>query len=65
VAVGDDDQMKIKNRFGGDETFCALLVRNSWMNDWGEDGDGWLPYEYIRRGLAEDFWFEISYCSSL
>jgi hypothetical protein len=23
---------------------------------WGENGYGWLPYEYLVRGLAEDFW---------
>jgi len=30
VAVGYDDRMKIKNRFGGEEPTGALLVRNSW-----------------------------------
>jgi len=23
---------------------------------WGEEGYGWLPYEYVMQGLAEDFW---------
>jgi len=56
VAVGYDDLMKIKNERGDAETTGALLIRNSWGGDWGEDGFGWLPYEYIKRGLAEDFW---------
>jgi C1A family cysteine protease len=56
VTVGYDDKMKIKNRFGGEETTGALLLRNSWGTGWGEKGYGWLPYEYISRGLAEDFW---------
>ena len=56
VAVGYDDKMKIKNKYGDAETTGALLIRNSWGGDWGEAGFGWLPYEYIKRGLAEDFW---------
>ncbi len=56
VAMGFDDKMKIKNRYGKVETTGAFLIRNSWGKDWGEGGYGWLPYDYVLKGLAEDFW---------
>ena len=57
VAVGYDDTMKIKNtNAGGVETTGALLIRNSWGTGWGSAGYGWLPYEYVLKGLAVDWW---------
>ncbi len=57
VAAGYDDRMKIKNtRPGTKETTGALLIRNSWGTGWGDNGCGWLPYEYVLQGLADDWW---------
>jgi len=56
-AVGYDDNLKIKNTNpGAAETTGALLIRNSWGTGWGASGYGWLPYEYVLKGLAVDWW---------
>jgi C1A family cysteine protease len=56
-AVGYDDTMTIKNATSGAiETTGALLIRNSWGTAWGDQGYGWLPYDYVLNGLADDWW---------
>ena len=57
MAVGYDDTLRIKNtNKGGLETTGAFLIRNSWGTGWGMAGYGWLPYEYVSKGVAQDWW---------
>jgi C1A family cysteine protease len=41
---------------GYDDARGALLFRNSWGIEWGDNGYGWLPYEFVLKSLAIDFW---------
>jgi C1A family cysteine protease len=42
--IGYDDEKKL------------IRFRNSWSDNWGDHGDGYLPYDFITSGLADDLW---------
>lgn len=50
VCVGYDDKRVIGDSQG------AFLIRNSWGVGWGDNGYGWLPYDYLLAGLTSDWW---------
>ncbi|MCY7274891.1 MAG: peptidoglycan-binding protein, partial [Phormidesmis sp. CAN_BIN44] len=52
VAVGYDDYKQVKDA----PLPGAILIRNSWGTGWGDRGYGWLPYDYVLKGLARDWW---------
>jgi len=54
--AGYEDGLVIKNAASGAQTKGAFLIRNSWGTGWGELGYGWLPYDYVLKGLATDWW---------
>lgn len=60
AAVGYDNKKEIINTQCRKKTKGALLIRNSWGTGWGDNGYGWLPYDYVLNGLALDFWSLLS-----
>ena len=51
AAVGYDDEKEVYGETG------AVEFLNSWGEDWGDHGYGWLPYAYIGSDfLCSDFW---------
>jgi len=57
VAVGYDDKVQIENKgLISNKTNGAFLIRNSWGRSWGDDGYGWLPYDFVLQNLAVDWW---------
>jgi C1A family cysteine protease len=56
LIVGYDDNITITNTSNGATTTGALITRNSWGTTWGDHEYGYLPYDYVTRRLAVDFW---------
>ena len=49
VLTGYDDNCILSTR-------GAFRIRCSWGTEWGTRGSGWLPYTFLKSGLARDFW---------
>lgn len=66
LIVGYDDNHRNIGGPNGGNGKGAFLIRNSWGSGWGDAGYGWLPYDYARTGLADDFWtcFKLSWIES-
>ncbi|MGV3527096.1 MAG: C1 family peptidase [Candidatus Sericytochromatia bacterium] len=41
---------------GYDDVKEVLIVKNSWGPAWGDKGYFYLPYDYVKLGLASDAW---------
>ena len=40
---------------GYNDSAGMLEFQNSWGTDWGDNGFGWLPYDYVTQHMASDF----------
>jgi C1A family cysteine protease len=41
---------------GYNDNLKLFIVRNSWGDDWGDDGYFFMPYEYVLSSYCRDFW---------
>lgn len=58
AVVGYDDELPT-GRATGAETYGALRFRNNWGSGWGDDGHGWLPYEFLLHSISRQTWLVI------
>ena len=58
VAIGYDDNHEVVPPDGRAVTKGAFRIRNSYGKKYSDDGLGWLPYGYLERGEAVE-WFAV------
>lgn len=58
LIVGYDDAKSITNTLpGGPSATGAFKIQNSWSTGWGDEGFGWVPYQYVTaEGIGGDMW---------
>lgn len=57
VAVGYDDNLEFDDPNNPQTPLKGgFLFRDSQGEKWGDKGYGWLPYYYVEKGLATDWW---------
>jgi hypothetical protein len=50
LVAGYDDARRVRSARG------ACLISTGWGADWGDGGYGWLPFDFVRQGLAVNIW---------
>jgi C1A family cysteine protease len=57
AVVGYDDNIITENEKNTSiRTKGAFLIKNSYGQEWGNAGYGWIPYDYLLKRKSIDWW---------